>query len=239
MTQIAVTCASAKVDPTDLAFIVEAWDAQSRDFCAAWNIPYVPVLLYDQVPSDQVGTGEVRVLTIEDVLDVPGAEGFHTDEIGVVFARVLSDNNADSGSHECCEETLDPTCDVWVPMGDGRETAKEGCDAVEGDSYLQDATIGTVTRQIPVTNYLLPSWFDPNGQHPFDRMGKLKAPFTMTDGGYQAVRDASGNETDVFAETRVEHGGERGRMAAERKRAKPDSRLSRRLASKRPAPVAA
>jgi hypothetical protein len=237
--QIGVVCQSSTINPVDLAFIVQAWDAQSKEFCAAWGIPYIPVVLYSPPPADQVGTGEVRLMTIEDTLDVDGALGYHTDELGDIFARILAENNADSGSHECCEESLDPTVDVWKPIGDGREIAFEACDPVEGDSYSQDATIGegpdAETRQVPVTNYVLPSYFDPNGKAPFDRMGKLTAPFTMDDGGYMVVRDAAGNESDVFAgQAHVEHGGERGRLAAEKKRARPDSRLSRRLAAKRP-----
>lgn len=84
---------------------------------------------------------------------------------------------------------------------------------------------------MPVSNYVLPSWFDPNGKYPYDRMGLLKAPLTMTAGGYMIVRDAAGNETDVFAQNRrVEHGGFEGKVRADRKRARPDSRLARRLA---------
>jgi hypothetical protein len=230
--QIAVVLKSTTINPVDLGFIVQAWDAQSKDFCAAWSIPYVPVLLYTDLPQAQVGTGEVRVLTIEDTLDVPDAEGYHTDDLGVVFARVLADNNADSGSHECCEESLDPTCEIWKPMGNGSSIAFESCDPVEGDSYMQAATIGDETRQVPVSNFVLPAYFDPNGQAPFDKMGKLTAPFTMDAGGYYVVQDASGNDTDVFA-ARVVHGGPAGKLAAEKKMARPDSRLSRRLAAKK------
>lgn len=231
--QIGVVFQTITIDPVTQAFLVEAWDRQSEEFCADWGIPYVPVVLYDMIPEDEVANGEIRVMTVMDTIDVDGALGYHTDELGLIFARILAGNNAESGPHEVCEENLDPDCAQWKPMPDGREVAFESCDPVEGDSYLQDATIGDETRQIPVSNYVLPSYFDPSGRHPFDRMGKLKAPFTMTDGGYMAVRDASGNETDVFADRkpRVEHGGERGKMAAMRKRSKPDSRLSRRLAA--------
>jgi hypothetical protein len=231
--QIGVVFQTTTIDPVTQAFLVEAWDRQSEEFCKAYDIPYVPVVLYDTIPDDEVANGEIRVMTVQDVIDVADALGYHTDELGLIFARVLAENNAESGPHECCEESLDPDCSVWKPMPDGREVAFESCDPVEGDHYLQDATVGTETRQIPVSNYVLPSYFDPNGQAPFDRMGKLTAPFTMTDGGYMAVRDAAGNETDVFADRNlhVEHGGERGRVAAEKKRARPDSRLSRRLAA--------
>ena len=232
--QIGVVFGTTTIDPVTQAFLIEGWDRQSQEFCKAWGLTYIPVVLYDTIPDEtQVTNGEIRVMMVEDTIDVQGALGYHTDELGLIFARIMAENNAESGPHECCEESLDPTCAVWKPMPNGRELAFESCDPVEGDHYDQAATIGDTTRQIPVSNYVLPSYFDPNGQHPFDRMGKLTAPFTMTDGGYQAVRDAAGNESDVFADRkpRVEHGGERGRMAAEKKRARPDSRLSRRLAT--------
>lgn len=230
MTMIAVKCTSTTIDPTDLAFIVQAWDAQSKEFCAAHGIPYVPVVLFDQIPQDQVGTGEVRVMTIADSLpEAPGAEGYHDDELGDIFARILAENNADAGSHECCEENKDPTCNQYVPIpGTTNELAVEVSDPVQALNYPQDATIDGETRQIPVSDWVYPSYFDPNGKRPFDKMDQLTAPFSMAPGGYQIVRDASGNTEDVFA--KVVPADEKGHMAAERKRARPDSRLSRRLA---------
>jgi hypothetical protein len=231
--QIGVVNKSSAISQTYLAFLVDAWDRQAKEFAEAWKewgVEYTPVVLYDTENGLPTASGEIRLLTIQDVLDAPGALGYHDDELGVIFARILAENNAESGPHEVCEEEGDPTCNGWSPMGDGREVAKEACDPVEGDSYSQEATVGEDTIEVPVSNYVLPSWFDPNGKYPYDRMGKLKAPLTMTPGGYMIVRDATGDVTDVFAQNRhVEHGGEAGRLMAEKKRARPDSRLSRRL----------
>jgi len=230
MTQIGVVCTSATIEPRDLAFIVQAWDAQSQEFCAAWGIPYIPVVLYS-TPSieSQVEAGEIRLLTIEDDIGVPSALGFHDDELGAIFARVLAENNADAGSHECCEENADPDCSQYKPIpGTTNELALEVSDPVEALNYLQSATVGDETRQIPVSDWVYPSYFDPNGKAPFDKMNKLTAPFSMAPGGYQIVRDASGNTNDVFA--KVVHADEAGRMAAEKKRKRPDSRVARRLA---------
>lgn len=228
--QIGVVLQSVSLDPRDLAFIVAAWDAQSKEFCAAWGIPWVPVVLYQPAPALATLAGSVRVMTVQDVLDDPGALGYHDDESGVILARILADNGADSGSHECCEESADPDCDLWVPMGNGNEIAREVCDPVEGDNYMQTAEIGGDTREIPVSNYVLPSYFDANGKAPFDRMGKLSAPFTMDAGGYQIIRDASGDVNDVFAQRRrvvIGGPGAHARLAA--KLARPESRLLRRL----------
>ena len=178
--QIGVVFGTTTIDPVTQAFLVEAWDRQSEEFCKAWEHHLHPrrPLRHDPRRSRRQD-GEIRVMMVEDKIDVDGALGYHTDELGLIFARILAENNAESGPHECCEESLDPDCSIWKPMPDGREIAFESCDPVEGDSYQQDATIGDETRQIPVSNYVLPSYFDPNGQHPFDRMGKLTAPFTL------------------------------------------------------------
>lgn len=233
MAQIGVVFHTTKIDLVMQAFLVEAWDRQAEEFCKAWGIPYAPVVLYDTIPEDEIATGEIRIMTVQDTMDVPGAEGYHTDELGLIFARVLSDNNADSGSHECCEENADSDCSQYVPIPDTtNELALEVCDPVEALNYPQDATIGDETRPIPVSDWVYPSYFDPNGQPPFDKMEKLTAPFTMAPGGYQIILDASGGTEDVFA--KVVHADEHGRMAAEKKRARPDSRLSRRLATGHP-----
>jgi hypothetical protein len=235
MPQIAVVCASKSVDQGQLALWVDAWDKQAREFCkkytdAGFPIEYRPVVLY-ATPSDlPTDTSEFWLLVIMDDISAPGAEGFHDDQLGVIFARCLPENNCEAVPHEILEMLRDPTCDGYTDIGDGsgRQIADEVCDPVEGDFYLQQAQIGDQPPQdVPVTNYVLPSYFDPNGEAPFDRCEKLTAPFTMVpgEGGYQIIRDASGNTTDVFAEN------EKGRMAAEKKRKRPDSRVARRLAA--------
>jgi hypothetical protein len=228
--QIAVVSTAKSVDPAQLALWADAWDRQAAEFCKAWGIEYRPVVVYatpDNLPTD---TGEFWLLIIEDDIDAPGAEGFHDDQLGVVFARCLPENNCEAVPHEILEMLLDSTCDQYVDFGDGtgRQLAKEACDPVEEDHYPQQAQIGDQPPQeVPTTNYILPSYFDPKGVAPFDKMGKLTAPFSMVpgEGGYQIIRSADGNTTDVFAAT------EKGRMAAEKKRKRPDSRVARRLAA--------
>ena len=52
--QIGVVFQTTTIDPVTQAFLVEAWDRQSEEFCKAYGIPYIPVVLYDTIPDDQV-----------------------------------------------------------------------------------------------------------------------------------------------------------------------------------------
>lgn len=234
MTQIAVVNLSTSVDPRDLAYYVKAWDMQAAEFAKAWGVPYTPVILYakpDGLPTD---TGECRLFTIQDDIGAPGAEGFHDDELGDIYARILPDGNCDAGSHEVVEEEGDADCDGWALMPDGREVAKEGADPVEGDHYIVSVSIGGTSRDVPVTNYVTPDWFDPKAKGPFDRMGKLTAPFTMTAEGYMIVRAADGSVSNIFAARPYIVPGTKVRAAALlTKLQKPESRLARRLNTRR------
>jgi hypothetical protein len=179
-------------------------------------------------------TADCRILTIRPEIDAPGALGYHDDEGGAIFAEVkFTATTSVTGSHEVCEEIVDPTCDRWVAYDADHEQAAEACDRVEGDSYLQSATVLGETRQIPVSNYLLPSAFDPEGLAPYDRLGLLTERTGMTPGGYVIVRDISTGKTgNIFAARapRVLAGPRAGTVLIE-KMAKRDSRLLRRIRS--------
>lgn len=234
--QIAVVCTSKSIDQGQLALWVDAWDKQAAEFTKTWGLPYRAVVLYatpDDLPTD---TGEFWLLVIEDDIEAPGAEGFHDDQLGAIFARCLPENNCESVPHEILEMLADSTCDQYKDIGDGsgRQIALEVCDPVEEDHYAQQAQIGDQEPQdVPTTNYVLPSYFDPNGTAPFDRMGKLTAPFTMSSGGYQIIREPDGSTQDVFAKPHVVAAPETERSMARRQRKEnnPRSRLARRLAA--------
>lgn len=123
-------------------------------------------------------------------------------------------------------------CDVYdmtVPgfgnfvLGNG--VVVHNCDAVEGDSYTKTVTMPITgeTQDLLVSNFVLPSWYDETGSYPYDKMGLLQAPFTMTQGGYLILRNSkTGVSTNVFAST--------GKMAAvAHKLTDPDSRTYRRM----------
>lgn len=213
--------------------MVAACDAQVMECAAAWNIDPTPVVFYAHAAN--LPRSNCRIMDIVDDLDEPGALGYHTDDAGVIYGRVLAqdpDATSVTLSHECLEELCDPTADKWVKMPDGRDVALEVGDPVEGDSYEFQATVARETRPIRLSNYALPAWFGaaPNG--PFDRLQLLTAPFTMTAGGYMVVRDATGDVENVFAKTRRVgrvHGGEGAAATLAQKLGKTGSRLIWRI----------
>jgi putative transposase len=88
-----------------------------------------------------------------------------------------------TASHELFEMVIDPIANMWAEATRGREFAYEMCDAVEEDTFLVDG--------LQMSNFVYPTWFEPF-KHPrgtkFDHLGLLKAPFTMTSGGYVIVK---------------------------------------------------
>jgi hypothetical protein len=107
-------------------------------------------------------------------------------------------------SHECLEAEADPYVCEWSDMPDGvREVAVEVCDPVESDSY--DIDVGG--HKIAVSNFVTARWFDSGSPTDrsvkFDYLGKLKAPFTKSSGGYWVVREGgpTGTVTQEFGES--------------------------------------
>lgn len=236
VTQIPVIDLTKSVDPRDLLFWTKAWDKQAAEFAKDWGVPYTPVLPYDKVEDLPVANDECRLMTIERDIGAPGVAGFHDDDLGLIFARLLLDDALGAGSHEIVEEEGDSDCDGYTDMGNGQQVANESADPVEGDSYPVSVTIGNETRDVPVTNYVYRSWFDPNGKYPFDRLGKLDKPFSMIPGGggYMIVRSADGSTNDVFARPRIVTlpGDTKAHASIGRKLVSPHSRLARRLYGK-------
>jgi hypothetical protein len=143
--------------------------------------------------------GAIVVVAVPADPSTPDALGWHTEDAdGRVFGEIAVDAVLDNGgtltegansvscvfSHEAIETFLDAAVSTWDQSAEGALYAHEGCDAVEGDSYL--------AGQIAVSNFVLPPFFDaqaPKGTR-FDFLGKLSAPFTMAPGGYQVMLTA-------------------------------------------------
>lgn len=145
-------------------------------------------------------------VVILDNADQADALGYHaTAPNGRPYARIFLAPILDNGgsllqggvslsatvSHEVLEADADPYVGFWADMPDGRQLALEVGDPVEADAYDIDG--------VSVSNFVGPRYFS-NGPGPYDWMGKLPAPFAMTAGGYQIVRDTTGNVSQVFGE---------------------------------------
>ena len=224
--QIAVVNRSALAD-ADVALMAEACNAQVIEAAEVWGIQPTPVAFYaspDGLPPER------RIMAIVDTLDVSGALGYHDDDFGVIFGRVLNQGPIDTCvtlSHECLEMLVDPTCTGWRDMGGGRRVALEVCDPVQADTYAVQARVGELERQMLLSNYVTPRWFDPAGVGLFDRLGRLTAPLSMSPGGYLIVREQNGDVVNVFAKTNP--GDTHARLNVARKVMRPGSRTLRRL----------
>ena len=163
--------------------------------------------------------------------DVQGAAGYH-DDGGIYCFRdglpgLTSGDFAFSVviSHEIFEAAGDPGANRWADNGQGSEVALELCDAVEGFSFVPGIAAGEPGAGVSVSDFLLPSFFDPGGTAPFSRCQKATAPMTTApDNGadYQIVRTVDENGAQQVTAI--------GQIRAARQKAKahPSSRTSRR-----------
>lgn len=89
---------------------------------------------------------------------------------------------------------IDPNCNLWANDGHGKAYSFEVCDPVEAPTY--------VVNGVSVSNFVTPAWFDPLSDHAtaqYDKLGNLKAPFSILKGGY-VVYEAAGAEHQQYGD---------------------------------------
>jgi hypothetical protein len=106
--------------------------------------------------------------------------------------------------HEADEQDVDPSCTSTATAPNGDVWALEVGDPVETSSYNITIADGS---QVAVSDFVYPSFFDPQGSPPFDHVGVVSAPFTMAPGGYAII-----NGNPVYAD-------KAGRLTSDRKAA--------------------
>ena len=159
-----------------------------RDFAPLWGVTaqctFVPPSGNLPPPSDG---NQVWQLWFKDHSDQAGALGYHDDQGNPVAYTFVADDLADgvswtvTGSHETLEMLGDPDI-VQVRDAAGWEYAYEACDACEDDSLAYPIN-GHM-----MSDFVLPSWFDPVGKAPYTFRNTIHAPLTLAVGGYIGVR---------------------------------------------------
>lgn len=182
---------SNPISQTDMTALIDAIGAQIDEVALQWDVA-PPIAIHQANPGDPLANNEYEV-GIWDNSDAPGAAGYHaTDPTGKPYGKVFRDavDGIRDGSfplsvvlsHEVIELLLDKTASDFSLRADGVTLdAIEGCDAVEDMTY-PDADTG-----VPLSNYLLPSAFDPGAPGPWDRMSILTDQYGTTPGGYRIV----------------------------------------------------
>jgi hypothetical protein len=156
-----------------------------RDFASAWGVVATRVT---------VG-GRGLKLHFFDSAHQATDYGWHiVDGHGLPYAHVFAnpsiangsdwlsgpDSLSSSASHEVLEMLADPAANRYCFDGYQRSWALEVCDPVQADTYRIEAG----GLRVPVSDFVLPAYFNPWARGPFDHLEVLDAPFSLAKGGY-------------------------------------------------------
>lgn len=194
------------------AKIVEAERKLSPTFCGAWNLaPCSGEIVADE---SQAKSCDMLFVLQDDDPNVPNAFGYHDEQNGVPYSRVLTatvlaagGGQLDGGSigvsilgvalHELWEAIVDKFVDDLVLMPSGIFVFKEAADPVQANSIavtFDDGSVGLASDGV------LPRYFDAqaptDGSEPLSLSALLGgpgpgAPFGIMPGGYQSQFDPS------------------------------------------------
>lgn len=201
---IILTNASTVLTDEEVSAVASALQAQANaDLVPAWRL--APVSLTFASKADVVTTVGDALIVVLDDSDQAEALGYHDlTSDGKPLAKVFAKSCANAGedwrtcvSHELCEMLCDPNINCKIVTnynGKTVTTIQEVCDPVEGDTY--------VIAGVPVSNFVLPAFYDalPRAGEKYDFLGRLRAPMTMSPGGYMSFEDDTGAWTQVFGE---------------------------------------
>lgn len=155
--------------------------------------------------ASDIAPNEIVCALVRSLPDTPGAVAYHSKDgatrpfVMVAHMQCNSifdgpDSISNAFSHELNETSGDPACNGWYDDGNGKEHAGELSDATQGDNYK----IGRVT----VSNFVLRDYFNAGSIGPYSYLGMIgqdpiPIAFGTALGGYQIVRTASSDETQV------------------------------------------
>lgn len=169
---------SSVLDVSEIEECLAAIRGQASEMCYAWGLDRPTIGRHLE------GKNVVNIDLLDDP-DIDNALGYHWWEEkrpkARVFAKLCEQYGLDwktTLSHEVLELVLNPTIMSSVQIGAGFFTAMEACDAVQDEEH------GEMRDGHLLSNWLYPSWFDPYGEGPFDKMEYLDAPLTLLPGGY-------------------------------------------------------
>lgn len=98
-------------------------------------------------------------------------------------------------SHEVLELIINPSINRWADDELGDAVAMEICDPCEALLYSIDIPDGPT---VFVSDYVLPAYFDPTNDGPFDYLEQIKVSFGLAEDGYQIIRDAHTSKRSVW-----------------------------------------
>ena len=220
MPPIAIVNGSSVVQDADVQDLVAALQIQvSRDFAPFWGRD-AQISVLPMNPPVPAGTWE---LLIADNSDQAGALGYHDptvngDPLGKVFAQDDLNNGNSwtvTASHELLEMLADPWSDECMQNDKAdvsiRFYALEVCDACEDDQFGYQIAIPS-GKNILVSDFVRPSWFQPREPAPYDFQTRISAPFMLLQNGHIGYLDAQSQygwqQFERAAERSIESGAD-------------------------------
>lgn len=185
----------------DVAFACRAVDMQLReDFCPRWPmLDYSPVQLFRNTKNLPVASSIAILFSIVDKFDGLSGQSAYHSFAGVPFARIGNGLGELSVllSHEVIEYVVNPTCLATFVMADGSVAAREAADPIQSWTYEKQVSVLGEPRSVPVSAFVLPSYFGGNGAPCVYAPGfaaETVLPGTIAPGGYLPVRGKAGWE---------------------------------------------
>jgi len=180
-------------DDQVIAYVAAQQVQITRDFAPAWGLDAVCVFAataYDIPPG-------AWPIILQDDCPTPEALGVHDDR-GVPYGVIAVRGDPSwtvTASHETLELLADPTI-IRTFVADGFEYAAEVCDAPEDDQF------GYEIDGVPMSAFVLLSWFDPAGVAPFafPLSVPISKPLQLLSGGYIGVRPVGGQWSQRLAD---------------------------------------
>jgi hypothetical protein len=141
-------------------------------------------------PNDRQ-INEIAINFRDTIPEAPDALAYHQEingvpdiEVGVdLFGSLADSDPLTSGvSHEVLEMIRNPGANGWYEIRGGSAEAGEECDVVQNTGYKSK-------KGLPISNFLLPSYFMPGSKGPWDMMGMMKSQDDLSHG--YAIRSDS------------------------------------------------
>ncbi len=146
------------------------------------------------------------VFLVDDLPEAPGALAYHDNDPSLgPYSRVGVGTVLDAGGtwligafsvvnaalHEVLETLGDPIANRWAQASKNWNVAQELCDPVQDLVFTVHVSPaqGAKLVSVDVPDFVLPSWFNPFGEPPFDQMGLVAKPFDYSN-GYVIVQQA-------------------------------------------------
>ena len=219
---------SSCVTDAETAAMVAAQARELPSFCAAYNMPPVELRMLgktrdtasDCLEACKASGATHAILLVDTDEEAEGAAGFHAEVAGgetgaIPYAKILAATVLEGGgavvlfkdektptvaqcmSHELYEMLVDLGANRYAQTPAGDFVALETADPVQDHVVVVDVDGTTVG----LSNYVFPAYFDPlNTRGPFDRLLKLKEPFSMSSGGY-LIKVECGRSFQVFGKS--------------------------------------